>query len=63
VIFYCVIEATKRYRQRRRSKLKQLQFIRKALNAISVTNAMLETMDATTAAADDDDDDDLSYII
>jgi len=49
-----VLGATKRYRERRTERVKQLQFIKKALNAIAVTNVTLDLLDNADDAADDD---------
>jgi hypothetical protein len=39
-----VIEATKRYRERRKKRAKELQFIKTAMHAMMMTNSMLDIL-------------------
>lgn len=42
-----VIEATKRYRERRKKRAKELQFIKTAMHAMMMTNSILDILDNT----------------
>lgn len=52
---YLTVEANKRYQSRRKKRLTHLKLMRLALDSITMTDAMFQSLDAS---ADDDDGDD-----